>query len=146
VQRVAWAVMGALVLGALLGLFGQGPLSGATADDPSLPLRVEYDRFGRYQSPLTLRIRFTPPAERPGPIFLWLSRDYLRHVQIQRITPEPRTQHLAPTGVSYEFLLREPSSDLEVIFHLEAQAIGLLPGRVGFTEAQSLRFTQWIHP
>jgi hypothetical protein len=30
--------------------------------------------------------------------------------------------------------------------HFEAQTIGTLSGKVGFTESRAIAFTQWIYP
>ena len=46
VQRAGWALMALLLLGAILGLLGSGPLSTATADVPGL-MRIEYQRFAQ---------------------------------------------------------------------------------------------------
>jgi len=61
-QRIGWGLIALVLIAALLGLFGHGPLSEATTDDPSLPIRLAYERFGRFGSPLVLRIRVEPAA------------------------------------------------------------------------------------
>src|SRR3954451_15271805 len=77
-QRPAWGVMAAIVASALLGLFGDGPLSSVTVGEPDGPLRLEYDRFGRSQSETLLRVRLAPGAVREGRARLWVGRDLLR--------------------------------------------------------------------
>lgn len=42
VQRVGWVVMAVLLVAALLGLFGPGPLSKSIAGSASGPVRAEY--------------------------------------------------------------------------------------------------------
>jgi hypothetical protein len=146
VQRIAWATMGLLVVAAGLGLFGHGPLSRTIAQDPSIPLTLEYERFGRYQSPLTLRVRLDREAARDDRASLWVSHDFLTQVQLQNITPEPDTQLLSPTGVTYEFRFGAADSGGQVTLDVEPQAIGAVSGRIGLTASQSLPFTQWIYP
>ena len=51
IQRAGWVVMGLVIAAALLGLFGAGPLSRATAEAADGTLRLEYDRFGRLSAP-----------------------------------------------------------------------------------------------
>jgi hypothetical protein len=61
VQRIGWAVMALVVLAGLLGLFGPGPLSSATAGKEEGPLLVEgYERFVRFRIPTTLQVRLDP--------------------------------------------------------------------------------------
>ena len=45
VQRVGWVMLALLILAALGGLFGPGPLSRARAGPHDGPLWVEYQRF-----------------------------------------------------------------------------------------------------
>lgn len=136
-QRIGWGLSALVLIAALLGLFGHGPLSEATTDDPSLPIRLAYERFGRFGSPLVLRIRVEPAAAPDGRLSLWLSQGYLEGVHIQRITPHPIAQHLSAGGVFYHFQLTQPVESSEVAFHVEAQEVGLLSGRIGLTEARA---------
>jgi hypothetical protein len=46
-QRIGWIAIGAFVIAALVGVFGQGPLSSAAAGGNAL--RIEYERFARLQ-------------------------------------------------------------------------------------------------
>ena len=146
VQRIGWIVMALLVLSALLGLFGRGLFSHAVVRDPSIPLSVEYERFGRYQSPLTLSLHLNPGVSRDGKVGLWFSQDFLRDVQIQSIVPQPDRAELSQSGTIYLFGLAQPNQGGDVIVHFEAQAIGALSGKVGLTESRSIAFTQWIYP
>ncbi len=146
VQRVSWAVMALAVLAAVLGLFGHGPLSETVAEDPAVPLKLTYERFGRYQSPLTLQLHVESRAISEGRVLLWLSQDYLDHVEVQRISPEPSAQRLSPTGILYEFELADEGQGGDVTLHVEARRIGRLSGRLGFAPAHSLAFIQWIYP
>jgi hypothetical protein len=145
-QRIGWAIMALLILSGLLGLFGRGPFSHAIVSDPSIPFSLEYERVGRYQSPLTLNVHLHAGAWEDGKVRLWISRDYLRQVQIQGITPKPDHAELSRSGTIYVFVLAHPNQAGDVIVHFEAQAIGPLSGMVGLTESRSLAFTQWIYP
>ena len=63
-QRIGWAVMALVVLVGLVGLFGTGPLSRATAGEEEAPLFVEeYERFARFMLPTTLRVRLDPMGQ-----------------------------------------------------------------------------------
>jgi hypothetical protein len=146
VQRIGWTIMVLLILGGLFGLFGRGPFSRTLTSDPSIPLSLEYERFGRYQSRLTLSLHVSPGASEDGKVRLWFSQDFLSRVQIQGITPHPDGTELSSSGTTYIFTLAEPNQGGDVIVHGEAQAIGLLSGKVGLSESRSIPFTQWIYP
>src|SRR4051794_16621884 len=96
VEKVGWAVMGLIVLAALLGLFGQGVFSGASAGPEGGPLRVEYDRCLRYQSDQQVRVRLGPGAGSNGKARVWVSASYLEAFQVQRIDPPPEGVELGP--------------------------------------------------
>jgi hypothetical protein len=47
VQRIGWLIIAAVIVAALLGVFGGGPLSRAAVQGDGL--RLEYERFARLQ-------------------------------------------------------------------------------------------------
>src|SRR4051794_40698086 len=81
-ERVGWLLLGLLLLAALVGLLGRGPLSNTTAGDPGGPLRVEYQRFLRHRSTSTLRVHLGPNAARGNEAHLWLDREYLEGMEV----------------------------------------------------------------
>lgn len=108
IQRVAWAVMGLLLLLALLGLFGPGPLSSARVGDRGDPARLEYRRFERLASPTTLRVQVAPGAAREGTVQVALDRRYLEGVRVQRVTPEPDQVEAEGDRLLYGFKIARP--------------------------------------
>jgi len=83
-QRAGWFVIGILIIAALLGFFGSGPFSRTSAQGGGL--RIEYDRFARFQQPTKVQSVFydARPANE-----IELSRRYFDSVQIEQITPAP---------------------------------------------------------
>ena len=144
-QRAAWWLLAALAIGALIGVFGHGPISRGSADDSSLPFSLEFDRFSRYRSPLLLRIHVKREAAPHDSLRLWVSREYLGQVQITAMTPQPFMTQLSSTGATYQFPLTPPFGGT-ISVHLEADHIGRLPGTIGLSPDHSLSFTQWIYP
>lgn len=138
--------MALTTLAALLGLLGRGPLSRTTVGAESEPLSVEYNRFGRFQSPTTLRLNLGSDAARKGLVRVWLDRDYLENVQIQQITPEPQRVEAGSERLIYVFQLSELNQRTAVTFYLQLEHIGFLPGQVGLVEGQTLNFNQFIYP
>ncbi len=146
VQRIGWWILAAVGAGALLGLFGGGPFSGTVADDPSLPLTLVYDRFGRHHSPLVLRIRLKQIPASGDELAVWISQDYLQQVRIVRMMPEPRLTQLSSEGSTYRFPIAERSTGSTITIHLEAEGMGTIRGRLGPAPDRSLAFAQWIYP
>jgi hypothetical protein len=146
VQRVSWGVMALLLLGGLAGLLGPGPLSQQKAGDSSQPLSLEYDRFGRFKTPTTLKIHLGQSGRSSQQVRVWLNRDYLEHVQIRQVTPQPDTVEAGADRMVYVFRQTQPNQPTSVIFHLEPEHIGSLPGKVGLASGQPLNFSQFIYP
>jgi hypothetical protein len=146
VQRVGWIVMPLIVLAALLGLLGPGPLSSATVGSEAGSLWLEYDRFGHYQGPMTLRFHLGVGSAPEGMARLRLNQDYVEKIQIEQVTPEPERVEMASDGLIYTFQVAKPNQDMIITFHLRPNNFGPLTGQIGLAEAQSLRFSQFIYP
>jgi hypothetical protein len=145
-QRIGWGIIALILLGILLGLTGRGPLSNATAGETGDPLRLEYERFGRYEAPTSLRIHLGPNVAKSDKVALWFSRQYLEGVQIDQITPEQESVKSLPGKFIYEFQLARPQNPAIISIKLRPQKIGSLQGRLGVESGQSLSFGQLIYP
>jgi hypothetical protein len=148
-ERVGWFGIAAVLLAAVVGLFGHGPLSRATVDvpDPAGPDRgfmLHYDRFGRAHS--ESHFVFSRTAGAPGSVTfsLWLSGDYLNHVEVLRITPDPVSQELVSDGVRYHF--RSHDGPQRLIFRFKPERGGLLSGAFRLNDGQPAHFRQWLAP
>jgi hypothetical protein len=133
--------MALIVLAALLGLFGNGPLSYATAEGGAL--HVEYDRFLRHQAPQQLRLRVeTAEGDR---VRVWLSSDYLEHIQIEHIEPRPQRVEVGPDGQTFTFLVadEEPAA---IVLHFVPERVGRLTARVRLAGKEALTFHQFVYP
>jgi hypothetical protein len=143
VQRVGWAVFALIIVAAALGLFGPGLLSAATAEQG--PLRVSYNRFQRFDSPTTLDVHVAEGVAGDS-VAVWLPRDYLQHVEITSISPEPHEVRYADNRLTYIFSLQQPGAPAWITFHLRPLRPGPLPGQVGLGEGPPLQFTQFVYP
>jgi hypothetical protein len=138
VQLVGWAVMALVVLAALLGLFGNGPLSSATVEGGAL--RVEYDRFLRHQAPQQLRLRLEVEG---GQVRVWLNAEYLEHIQIEHIEPRPERVEVGPDGQTFTFLVEESAT---VVLHFVPERVGRLTARIRLAGKEALTFHQFVYP
>jgi hypothetical protein len=146
IQRVAWIVMLLIVIAAVAGLLGDGPLSRRTARDPGGTFQLEYDRFLHYGTQTTLTVRFAPRVARDGEVRLWLSLDYLDGVQVQQITPEPARVEAGPDRSVFVFRVSDPDAPATVFFHVLPQHRRPLSGRVGVGDREPLPFDQFVYP
>jgi hypothetical protein len=146
VQRVAWIVMALIVAAAFAGLFGAGPLSRATAGALGDPLRLDYQRFLRFQTPTSLSVELNPTAARDGAFRVWLARDYAEAVRIQEVVPPPERVEAGSDRLIYVFLAAPAGGPAGVTFHLQPERVGPLSGRLGTPDGPTLSFNHFVYP
>jgi hypothetical protein len=140
IQRVGWFLMAAVVCAALLGLFGDGPLSSAVQTSGSL--RIEYDRFLHNQAPSEYRIHFsTSQAE----FQLGFNHSFLQNVKLERITPDPIRAEISELGVTLHFTTQTGAQGT-VIIPFEPKSIGFLHTKIMAPAEPSLHFTHFVYP
>jgi hypothetical protein len=132
-----------IILAALAGLFGSGPLSSTSVEDGSL--QVNYDRTARFQAPTKLQIEVGPEQVANDTFSVQIDRSYLENFQIDSISPQPDTTRLTPDWIIYEFQVGEPGQPLTVNFHIQPDKFGLIRGTAAGQD-QEVRFSQFIYP
>jgi hypothetical protein len=110
IQRIGWGLMFAFLLAAVLGLFGEGPLSKRKVTIGHIT--VEYERFGRYEHGMIMRVE----SRHENINTIVITDDYLRVFRISNIVPRPQRQ--AGSGGDVEFYFEGPGNT-EVTFYTE---------------------------
>lgn len=146
VQRISWLGLGLILLGALAGLFGSGPLSQGTVSNQSDSLQLEYDRFGRFQAPAKLNVILGVGAEQNGQVKIWLSRSYLKKNEVQQISPQPDWVEASPDHLTYVFRTNTRDRPTAITFYLQPKQAGWQAAEVGVATEPSLKFNQFIYP
>lgn len=142
-QRAGWLGLAGIALLGLLGLFGGGPLSAADVSDDAGALRVEYERFARYEAAAVLRVLASPRRPAADRVRLEIDREYLKHVKVEWILPQPELEEGGTGGVAYIF--RMPAGE-EINFHMTMLEFGRFSGRVTLDGRSSVRFSQYVYP
>lgn len=146
IQRVGWVVMLLIVVLALLGLFGTGPLSSASEEADGGALAVEYQRFVRHDGRSTLSFEVDGSLATDNQIELWIAQDYLAEVEVQSVSPEPAETRGAGNRTIFVFTIDDPGAPLEVSFSLKPQEMGRYPGKAGVTDGPTVTFDQISYP
>jgi hypothetical protein len=145
-DRIGWAVMFAVILAALGGLFGNGLLGANTIATPDGSLQLTYDRFGRYGADSTLTARLSEGALREGEWRLAIARKYLEGMAIDNIEPEPDTVDGGNDALIYTFIAGE-TTDTVVTFDMTGDSVGSLHGTARLEGSlQSVSFDQFFFP
>jgi hypothetical protein len=145
-QRIGWCVIALLIVAALLGLTGSGPLARATAGETGAPLQLEYSRFVRLDAPTTLEVEIAGEAVTGEQVELQVARDYLRSTRVEEIVPEPAEVRSAGEHLVFVFPVDEPGQPLLVTFDLRHTDFGATSGEVGLADGMALEFGQFVLP
>jgi hypothetical protein len=146
IQRAGWAIMTILLLGGLFGLFGVGPLSEARALAADGTLRVDYSRFARFETSTKVTVYIDPAVTQQEEVRLWVKQDYLRPVQIERISPAPDREAVAEGGQVYVFKIEDPGQPAEIYLYLWPRNVGIYQGGLGLEGTDPVQFRQLVYP
>lgn len=143
VEKIAFALLVLFVLAALAGLFGDGPLSQATATSNDGQMRAEYQRFCRRAAQQSLDITL-PTQAGVDEVELRVSAEYLRRVQITEIFPQPLQSAHHQSGI-LRFATDGSGEPMHVRVHLEAQHAGSQAARLS-AGRQVVHIKQLVYP
>jgi hypothetical protein len=144
IQRIGWGVWLFIIVAALSGLTGSGPLSRAQAHSNADDLNVEYDRFARkgHQTQMTFHAKGSSQGQ---PIRLHMSQSLLDQFRILRIDPEPTASETITDGIAYSFANGD-SQIAKIVFHIEYDGMGPQSGFVGRSADDRIAVRQFIYP
>ena len=143
-QRVGWLVMVALVILALAGLTGAGPLATAEERGATDALRVEYSRFERVQATTDLRIELATNGADSAQV--WIASAYLDGIELQHISPEPVETRGETDRQHFTFAAAEGGTTVPVTFQFRPKTAGSLSGTVGIPDGEEITFRQFVYP
>ena len=144
VERIGWGAMLIVLICASVGVFGHGPLSTAVVEQASL--RAEYERFARYRAPMNLRLFLAPTVQKQGLLTVWLSNEYLRHVEVVGTQPAAKRTDLSSNGLRFIFSAEEESSTRTIIFHVRPDRVGAIVGSLAIDDEPAITFAHFIYP
>jgi hypothetical protein len=116
IQSVFFTFFALLVICALLGIFGSGPLAHGRSVVPVGAITLEYQRFARARTPETMILRLGG-ADRPdatAPLELRVDRALAERIAIQRISPAPVASVVGGGGVRYVFARGPGAGDIRI--------------------------------
>lgn len=145
-QLIGRVVMIAIVIGALVGFFGAGPLSLTEVVDESGAVHVIYEHFGRRGATTNLTVGMGPLAFSEGKAELWISSDYLGKMQVDSVTPAPDQVTADDDGYVYTFLVDQPEDPVTVTFNFTIDSMGPVTGKIGRPDAEPLHLDHFFTP
>lgn len=143
-ERIGWIGILVLVVAALAGLFGQGPLSDTQRVTPDNSLRVEYDRFERRgaESKLTIFVRRDSAAG--SAVSLWINDAFLKGIRLEQIDPQPVRQVSVGDRTLFDIAVAGDSARLTFAFR--PTEIGSRRLELGIMGREPLSLSQFVYP
>lgn len=142
-ERVGWYVLLLIVLLGLAGLFGNGPLSDATARSADGRVEVEYQRMSRSGIRYDLRIHVQGTAGEP--LAVLLDGSLVREASIETLQPEPLTSLSHGEGLLLN--LGTPADGSATLYlTLRSAHVGALEATVSAGAGSAVRFTTFFYP
>lgn len=145
VQHVAWVAMSLLIVAAMLGVFGSGPLSSATAGN-SATIAVDYERFIRHTGEGDIAIAVAGGQAVAGEVAVWINAEWLGANQVLVISPEPAAFLAGADRHIYVFAVDDPAQGFEVGIRFTPREMGRIRGAIGIDDGPDVSFTQWSYP
>lgn len=142
-ERSGWAFMGAILLAAALGLFGNGPLSQSELETEKF--RMKYDRFLHFGDLTSLEIRIKPHSSDAGVVAIAFPNDYLHNFRIEKIIPDPESSAHGEQTLFW-FATTNTGDPITVQFRLEPQEIGSMDGTIYVNGEKGNAFHQFVYP
>ena len=146
IEKISRAVMALIILAALLGLLGHGPLSSKTLVDSASGLVVQYERFEHRNATTVFRIHLTPSEQTDDQTRLSIGQEFLGHVEVSAIEPEPLEVELWPDHVTYIFNRPDRASPADIIIHYQPIDFGRVHVVIGLDGWQQQTFSQFVYP
>jgi hypothetical protein len=136
VQRVGWVLLFAFILSAVLGLFGEGPLSKRVVNTGTI--KTEYERFGRHEHETP--IKFDSKSESIS--IVSVPQHYLNEFKLSKVVPEPESQSSSEGYINYTF---KGEHNYNVTFYFDPLKFGNESGVIK-VNSYSIPFNQTIYP
>jgi hypothetical protein len=142
VRRIFSVITAAVLIGALLGLFGTGPLSSVEARSNSGLLMAEYFRFVRMDAPTHFVLKVQSPDDR---VDVRIENSYLNQFEVEGISPPPSETRLEKDQTVYVFDT-EPGAVGEIKFDIRPQDFGMMSGVVTSSAGDSVTLRHFVYP
>ena len=144
-ERIGWLAMAALVIAALAGAFGRGPVSKSSVGEREGPVWIQYERVGRLQSQTEMLIHVAADASSGDDLAVQVNSDFARNVEMIELSPKPDHEIVATDGITYHYRRRGKGA-VQLKFVYEPSQPGSLHAEVRAASQAPLTFSQYVLP
>lgn len=139
-QTILWILLALVIAAGSVGVFGGGPVAQRTAGQKGSDAWVKYEQLARRKAPTHLELHWKAPTT--GISVVQIPTQYLKHFQIESITPQPAAVRIHEDMVAYSFA---GTGRLTVVFHLQPETAGNVEGSLQILE-QTFDLHHFIYP
>lgn len=143
VQRCAWLLFALVLLAALAGLLGPGPLTHAVESSADGTLVIDYHRIERYESPAKLKVKL--PEGRKQPVRLRVGKSFFDAVTMEAISPPPLAIEASEGDPVYIFPA-SPRGPYSILLRYKPDEFGPLRFAVAIDSDAAFEVQQFILP
>jgi hypothetical protein len=123
IQKAGLFFIGAMVLLAAIGMFGDGVISKMVMSEGDV--KVESERFYRHEAKMEMKVQLLGSDGIENTISF--PNQYLTNFEVQSIVPEPKTNRVDGDKVHYSF---EGAGNINVSFILIPHTVGKIKGSI----------------
>ena len=146
VHRLGLTMMAIVVLAALAGLFGEGPLSLQTVANGDDGFSVTYERFGRRGKRTEVVVKARRDLVRRDELQVQLDTAYMENMQLEQVTPQPDKVVRTSEGNLYTFLVDGRSPIVSVTYTFTRDSMGPWSGTIAIPPAGSVELFHFYWP
>ena len=146
VQRIGWVVWGLIIVAALAGLMGSGPLSSTEASATDGSTSIRYDRFVHYHHESQLELTIHRDLVGGTALNVHVSQALLDRIQIIRIEPQPTSRQLAADGIVYSFSHQDRMESAKIVVHLDFRKFGTTAGQIRVAGHAPVKLRHFVYP
>jgi hypothetical protein len=145
-ERACWCGMGLIVVTALIGLLGPGPLSSRERVSNDESLRVRFMGVERKEAPSLLEIWIQDRGSKSGDTVLVVSRTLADATTAQMIVPTPSGTAVESDKVLLTFRAGEGKEKGKIVYRYKHDRAGWISYEIGLAGHEPVRVSQLVLP
>lgn len=145
-ERGGVLLIALILVAALLGLLGPGPLSYRKASSSDGNLSVEYYAIQRYAAPAEWVVRFRGASPDTGFVRLGVSRTFTDSVAVEEITPRPASVEMQDGRLVYTFQTADLRGEGIITIRYKHEEMGPVRCVVDLADESRAQVTHFVLP
>ncbi|MFP2515383.1 hypothetical protein [Buttiauxella agrestis] len=143
-RRMGFALLLAIVIAAMVGLFSRGYISDARIVNDSGTLRIDYEKYSRLMSDVDMKITSSQIRENRNRIIL--GGDFMDSFRIDTLQPQPDKMYSLNGKMVLEYSVSAPGSEQTLWLSLTPMKFGATHSTVAIDNGPEITLHQFIYP